>query len=83
MGRDSASIFDACPHYQAREKSLVKRARELDRIFWSEYRASREAEKNGESDVVYPEGTSLYRRRKLVKSEPLLDRGWYPLLNYD
>jgi len=75
-------LFESCPRYQACDKALLKLAHDLDRQFWSDYRTCREAERNGEQQVVYPEGTSLYRRRNLVDTEPLIDRGWYPLLSY-
>lgn len=77
------SLFDSCPRYQAADKSLIKKALDLDRHFNNEYRACREAERDGDLDVVYPEGTSRYRRLNRARTEPLVDRGWYPLLNYE
>lgn len=76
------TLFDSCPRYQASDKSLLSLAREVDRQFENDYTVSREAEKDGELDVVYPEGSTAQRRRNPSRVAPLVDRGWYPLLNY-
>lgn len=75
-------IFDSCPHYQANNPDLISRAIRWRDEFLDDYTACRGAEKSGEMNVLYPEGTTAYRWRKRARVAPAIDRGWYPLLNY-
>jgi len=76
------TIFDRPPQFQAADKSLLPRAHHHETAFLERYSLCRESEKAGDLDVVYPEGTLAYRTRHRARTAPLVDRGWYPLLNY-
>ncbi len=75
-------LFVSCPRYQATDKALVARAFHEEEAFQREYARCRQLEKSGGTDVVFPEGTAAYRQHHRARCAPLVDRGWYPLLNY-